>query len=124
MFTIVPDIRDSTGNRYKLMEYTGTFTGELNQISVRGLTGISYQIVNEENAIFLVINSQRDPSDGVRWIGNETNNWNYTDNNFSLQGNETEFVAGDGIVIGDDAQKTTITIDELMPVAQRHHHKW
>lgn len=116
VFTIVPDIQSPTANRYKLIEYTGTFTGELNQISVRGLTGISYQIVNEESAIFLVINNQRDPSDGVRWIGNETSNWNYTDNNFSLQGNETEFVAGDGIVIGDDAQKTTITIDELMPV--------
>jgi len=117
VFTIVPDTDKPSAGRYKLIEYTGTFTGELSKVSVRGLTGLSFTVENEEQALWLVINEQREAADGVRWTGSESGEWNYADENFLLNDESTEFVAGDGIIIGDDAQKTTITLNDLMPIS-------
>ena len=117
VFTIVPDVVKPQPARFKLMEYSGEFSGDVSKIAVRGLQGISYSIKNEEQALWLVINEQRDTAQGVRWTGAESTLWDYQSANFSLNGESTEFVAEDGIVIGDDAEKTTIQIDELMPVS-------
>lgn len=116
VFTINPDTEKPQSARYKLIEYTGVFNGNLSQISVRGLQGISYNIVDEENAIWLVINAQRDAIQGVLWTGAESGVWDYQTPNFALNGENTEFVADDGVIIGDEAVNTTIRIDELMPV--------
>ncbi len=117
VFTIVSDVEKPQPARYKLMSYTGEFTGDLSQISVRGLMGLSYSIQNEEKSLWLVINSQRGAAQGVRWTGAESAQWDYQTANFTLNGEKTEFVAEDDIVIGDDVQKATIQIDELMPVS-------
>ena len=117
IFTIVPDTDTPQPARYKLMEYTGQCSGDLSLISVRGLQGLSYSIVNEEQAIWLVIKAQRAPAQGVRWTGAVDNLWDYQTANFSLSGESTEFVAGDGIIIGDDAVKNTLQVSELMPVS-------
>ena len=103
---------------YKLLEYTGTFTGSLDRVSVRGLQGLKYNIKNEDNALWLVISEQREASADVRWTGAESNKWNYQDENFQLNGEGTEFVAGDGVTIGDDVVQNTIQIDELMPITK------
>jgi autotransporter-associated beta strand protein len=117
IFTVVPDTDTPQPARYKLMEYTGQCSGDLSLISVRGLQGLSYSIVNEEQAIWLVIKAQRAPAQGVRWTGAVDNLWDYQTANFSLSGESTEFVAGDGIIIGDDAVKNTLQVSELMPVS-------
>ncbi len=116
VFTIVPDVAKLESGRYRLMSYTGEFSGNLNNISVRGLQGISYTIKNEEQALWLVVNEQREAAQDVRWTGSESSVWDYQTSNFMLDGEQTEFVAGDAITIGDDAVKTTIQMDELMPV--------
>ncbi len=117
VFTIVPDVVKPQPARYKLLDYTGQFTGSLDRIAVRGLQGLSYSIVNEEQALWLVINKQREAAEGVRWIGAESAVWDYQTANFSLDGQATEFVAEDGVVIGDDTTKPAIQLDELMPVS-------
>ena len=101
---------------YKLMEYTSGFSGDETNMQVRGLTGLSYNLVNKNNALYLVINGQRDAADGVAWTGAKNGTWNYQAENFALEGEATTFVAGDGLVFGDDATTTTITADDLMPV--------
>lgn len=103
---------------YKLLEYTGSLTGSIDRVSVRGLKGLMYSIKNEDNALWLVIEEQREAATGVRWTGAESSLWNYQDNNFLLEGEETGFVAGDAIIIGDDAVKNTIQIDDLMPISK------
>ena len=117
VFTINLDTDKPSGS-YKLMSYTGEFKGSVEQITARGLTGLSYSIVDKDNAIWLVFNEQREPNENVYWTGNAGSDWNYVDNNFSLNGNDTEFVAGDGVIIGDDVTTGNITIDELMPVSK------
>ena len=118
IFTIVPDVVKPQPARYKLMSYTGEFLGDMSKISVHGLIGLSYSIRNEEQAIWLVINAQRDAAQEVRWTGAESNQWDYLTANFTLNGESTEFVGEDGVIIGDDAVKATIQVDELMPVSQ------
>ena len=111
VFTIVPDVDNPTPAEYKLLDYSGEWNGATEQIVVRGLQGLSYNIVNKDKALWLVINAQRSPSEGVRWTGAKDNNWDYQRENFSLEGNPTEFVAGDAVTIADDALQTSISID-------------
>lgn len=117
-FTIVPAEDDVQPGKYKLIEYTGVFSGSVDNFSVRGLTGLSYKIVNEENAICLVINAQREASLGVKWTGDVDGVWNYQTKNFMLNDVATEFVAEDAIEFNDDATTTTVTVGDLMPVAK------
>lgn len=117
IFTIVPDAEKLAAGTYPLLTYTGTFTGQPSQLNVRGLQGLSYNIINTDHTISLVVNAQRAASDKVRWNGGESNAWDYQTPNFLLDGATTEFVAGDAIGVGDDAQKNTIQLGEVVPVA-------
>jgi len=102
--------------KYKLIEYTGTFNGKVENLSVRNLIGLSYTIANEENAIYLIIHEQRGATTGIKWMGTESNVWDYQTPNFSLNGSPTEFVANDGIEFTDEATTTTISTSALMPI--------
>lgn len=117
IFTIRYNDTELKPGKYKLIEYKGAFSGDVKNFSVHNLTGLSYNIINEGNAIYLVINEQRTAADGVMWTGTENNVWDYQTKNFVLNGEATEFVAQDGVLFTDEAAQTSITADELMPVA-------
>ncbi len=118
VFTIYHVDDDFEPGKYKLIEYTGEFSGSMDNFSVRGLTGLSYKIVNEDKAIYLVINAQREASLGVKWTGDVDGVWNYQTKNFMLDDAATEFVAEDAVEFNDDATTATVTVDELMPVSK------
>lgn len=101
---------------YKLIECKGTLSALSTQLSVRGLVGISYNIVNKENALWLVINDQREASDGVVWNATDNTKWDYQTENFLLGGRKTSFVAGDSVIFNDAATTTSISLSELIPV--------
>ena len=116
--TIVPAEADVQPGKFKLMEYTGSFNGDIANFSVRGLTGLSYTIIHEDKAIYLIINSQRSAAVGVVWTGEQGNLWDYKTQNFRLGDMATEFVAGDEVEFTDEATQTTVAIDELMPIGK------
>jgi len=116
IFTIRHNDGDLEPGKYKLIAYSGNFEGDMKHFSVRGLTGLSYNIINEENVIWLVINEQRTASTGVRWTGSESQVWDYQTKNFVLNNTATEFVAQDGVEFTDEATTTTVTMNDLMPV--------
>ena len=116
IFTIRHNDGDLEPGKYKLIAYSGNFEGDMKHFTVRGLTGLSYNIINEENAIWLVINEQRTASTGVRWTGSESQVWDYQTKNFVLNNTATEFVAQDGVEFTDEATTTTVTMNDLMPV--------
>ncbi len=118
VFTIVPAEEDVQPGRFTLIEYTGEFIGEIGNFSVRGLKGLSYNILNENNSIVLVINAQREASIGVEWTGAVSGVWDYQTENFMIEESATEFVANDAIEFTDNAELTAITINELMPVGK------
>jgi len=117
VLTIVPAESDVQPGKFKLMEYTGEFIGKGN-FTVRGLTGLSYEIVHEDKAICLVINAQRSAAQGVVWTGNTSSIWDYQTPNFLLNGAGTEFVAGDEVEFNDEAQSVLITLADLMPIGK------
>ncbi len=117
VFTIVPEGSTIAPGRYKLIEYTGVFIGDMTQMSVRGIQGISYNIENSDNGIWFVVNEQRDATTGVRWIGNESNTWDYQSTNFLLNDEPTEFVANDDVTVGDDAQSNSIQLADMYPIS-------
>ncbi len=102
---------------YPLLEYSGNFSGDMANCSIRGLAGISYNIVNEAGKVSLVINDQRAPAENVVWTGAQSALWDYHTDNWSLDGTATKFVAEDGIVFDESAAKKSITVSELMPFA-------
>ncbi len=115
IFTIVADDGSVMPGRYKLLSYTGTFEGSMDNFSVKGLTGLSYALVQQNQAIWLQVNEQRAAADGVSWTGAESGEWNYSQANFLLDGEATEFVANDTIAFDDSAVNVSIAVPELMP---------
>ena len=101
--------------KFRLVEYTGDFTGSVDNITVLGLTGQYYSVVNEDNAIYVEIHDQRAASNVV-WTGSESNDWDYKAQNFEIEGESTTFVSGDAVEFNDNATKFTVNITDLMPV--------
>ncbi len=102
---------------YPLISYGGTWTGELSQIAVSGIRGLSYNIKDSVQTIYLVINGQRDPADGVVWSGAVNSTWDYQTANFLLDNEATEFVSEDGVIFNDDAILSEVEVSELMPIS-------
>ncbi|MBQ0075239.1 MAG: autotransporter-associated beta strand repeat-containing protein [Prevotella sp.] len=114
IFTIVT--ANNEAGEYRLLEYDGELTGSLSNISVRGMSGLSYNIINKENAICLVINGQRKPTKDVKWTGAANSTWDYQTLNWKVNDEAAMFVAEDCVIFDDEATQKTITIPELMPV--------
>lgn len=116
VFSIV--MEDPTEGVYPLISYTGSFSGSTSLCQVRGLTGLSYDIVNMDHLLALRINGQRSASSQVLWTGNQSSTWDYKTLNWSISDDATSFVASDSILFDDHSPVTTITLNDLMPVGQ------
>ncbi len=114
VFTI--NAKELSAGEYKLIEYSGEFSGNVNNFDVRGIFGVPYDIVNKDGAIYLVVSGQRDAANNVMWTGAESRIWDYQTNNFSFNDEPTSFVSGDGVVFSDNGSNTTITANELMQI--------
>lgn len=116
IFTI--NATETSAGEYTLIKYTGAFSGRDTNFSINGLTGISYNILNKDNAIILKINGQRDAADGVYWKGEKSSEWEYQTENWLINDEATTFVANDGVIFNDDAAIKTVKVNELVPVKQ------
>lgn len=101
---------------YTLITFTGEFQGKAENITAIGLEGLSYNIKVEDASVSLVVNEQRQAAKGVRWTGTASTLWDYQTENWQLNGQPTDFVAGDTVVIGDDAERTTLQLNDLMGI--------
>lgn len=100
---------------YELLRHTGAFNGSTDDFAVRGLTGLSYSLVDSLGAIYLQVNAQREAAEGIVWSGAESSTWDYQTANFLLDDEATEFVAQDGVRFDDSAATGTVSVDDLMP---------
>lgn len=117
LLTVSIDSQSLTEGSYKLIGYTGAFTGNTKNIAIRGVVGLAYTIEAKQDGIYLNIAGTREPTSNVVWTGNESGVWNYQAKNFMLEGQATTFVANDSIIFNDDAKQKTITISEMLPAA-------
>ena len=118
VFSIATQDETIEAGRYKLLQYEGAFSGKMENFSVRGLKGYSYDIVNEDKAVWLVVNPQRGPIGNVVWSGATGSNFNYADENFRYKGSPIKYVSGDSLLFDDEAMVSTVTLNELFPVGQ------
>lgn len=112
--TIIPQGTMQPGE-YPLITFTGSFTGGVDNFKVRGLVGAKYSLAVKDNALYIVIDKQRDASANVYWTGADNTTWDYANDNFKLNDAATEFVAGDDIIFDDNARKFDINITEKVP---------
>lgn len=96
--------------KYDLIHYTGEYTGN-GTVIISGLTGLSYNVVIKDGYLSIVINGQRDAATDVVWSGSHNAVWDYQTENWTLAGEATEFVTGDAVIFGEDAQRTNVTLD-------------
>ena len=115
---IIPTDGTLEPGEYLLITFSGAFKGKESNLSVMGLAGLSYHIKVGDGTISLVINEQRQAAEGVAWTGTESTAWDYQALNWLLNDVPTEFVAGDAVQFTDQAVKTTVTLNELMPVSR------
>ncbi len=103
---------------YVIAECTGTLTCDVSKLQTRGLEGINYDLLTEDNKLILRIHSTRAPQENVVWTGAESNVWNYKAQNFVLGSSAAEsptaFVAGDAVVFNDHATLSAITVPEMV----------
>lgn len=102
---------------YKLIEYTGELKG-FDKFTVQGLTGLKYKLEDKDQAIYLIVEGQREATTGVLWSGAQNGVWDYQTENWTLAGEATEFVAGDEVTFTDDAKTRTVTMNELIPAGK------
>lgn len=111
-FTVVPEEEKLAIGGYELVECAGTLEVDLKNVSVRGLTGVAYEVVKEGNKLMLYVSKMRDAADGVRWTGEENSTWDFKSKNFVLNGTKTPFVNEDGVTFGDEAANRQIVLND------------
>ena len=116
--TIVCNETKPEAGEYPLISWTGALSGSVENISVRGIAGISYKLKTEDKSLILVINSQRTAAQNVFWMGNISNIWDFVDENFTINGDVTSFVTGDQVILDDSAESTDISMSDMMELSE------
>ena len=83
---------------YTLIKYTGTFTGNLDDLKVEGISGLGYKLKNSGSSIVLeVLNLRANTS--IIWKGGTVNDWDVANLlNWTNNGNPDWFVPNDSVI--------------------------
>ena len=112
---ITVSLANQEATSYVIAECTGTLTCDVTKLKTRGLEGVNYDLVVEDNKLLLVINETREPQGNVVWTGAESATWNFKAKNFATD-TPTAFVSGDAVVFNAEGLKKTITVPEMMVI--------
>ena len=115
-FVIDPTTTDNEllKGEYTLVETTEGITAADGMLKVEGLDGHPYQISIVGKNIVINISGSRDAAQNVQWTGAEGSAWDYSSQNFALNGAATPFVKNDEIIFNDDATVKTVQLDAKM----------
>ncbi len=116
VFNIKRGVTVLPAGTYRLLEYTGTLTGELTQCIIKGMEGQACSVKVIDGALCLDVPQPRAAMQGVRWMGTHNGTWDYNTLNFSINNVDTTFVSGDQVILDDEAVTTTITLTDLLPI--------
>lgn len=88
--------------RYTLVAYSGSFSGQLDGLEVRGVEGIPWELDASGGALTIHFVPTRKPA-RVVWEGQESGDWDLVNSmNWRNQGNLDWFVTGDTAVFNDE----------------------
>ena len=102
---------------YPLIQYTGSFNGDLSKIGVSGLTGRKYTLINNDSILSLKIVAAR-PASSVTWNGT-SDTWDLqTTPAWLLNDAQVTFVAGDSVVFEESGvENSIIKVTDVLPVS-------
>jgi autotransporter-associated beta strand protein len=93
--------------QYTLIEYSGTFTGDLSGMVCAGLDGVAYSLVNDGTSIILEITKLRDAG-RITWKGDASNDWDLASTlNWLYAGSPDWFVPRDTVLFNDEGNPNT-----------------
>lgn len=104
---------------YTLIRYTGTFSGNPDDILLAGMEGFPYELENTGNVIRVKVLPVRDP-ESIVWKGTSSNVWDLTESlNWLNDGIADWFVSGDTVLFDDSGSpNTTINLVYTLPIGR------
>ncbi|RNL78124.1 T9SS C-terminal target domain-containing protein [Sinomicrobium pectinilyticum] len=101
----------STGT-YTLMEYSGDFRGDIENIRVTGIPGVKHQLRNTGSTIVMDVKWVRNPTT-VFWRGSVDNTWDMAETYNWFNGNTTDLFAPNDTVIFNDSGMLHTTVNKI-----------
>ncbi len=97
---------------YTLIQYTGSFTGDLSSFSIKGVPGVPWEIYDSGQSIKIRFLQTREPATLV-WEGGTPNDWDLvTSLNWLKNGKQDWFVSYDTVMFTDQGiENNTINLD-------------
>jgi len=93
--------------QYTLIEYSGTFTGDVNSLVCAGLDAIPYELSDNGSAIILEITKLRDAG-RITWKGGSPNDWDLAGElNWIHTDSPDWFVPNDTVLFNDEGNPNT-----------------
>lgn len=87
---------------YTLIAYSGTFSGNTENIDVTGIPGVPWELTNSDNAIRIRFKKVREPALLI-WKGGDPNEWDVVNSlNWLNDGIADWFVPGDTVLFSDE----------------------
>ena len=104
---------------YKLIQYTGNFTGNVSGFAAQGLLGYPYEIMKYDSSVALRIIQKRPPA-LIIWKGNKSNVWDQVTTFNWLNGDTADwFVANDTVIFCDSTKTvTSIQMASELPIGE------
>ncbi|MFB6340816.1 autotransporter-associated beta strand repeat-containing protein [Saccharicrinis sp. FJH62] len=100
---------------YFLISYTGSFTGNLNNVEVTGIRELLYELQIDNNKLVLVITKPRDPVSLI-WDGESSNAWDLLKtSNWLNAGTSDIFVVNDDVLF-DDSGNANVNVSDDVPI--------
>lgn len=101
-----------------LIAETTNLVGNLAQVTIEGLRGVSCELKQDGGKVYLSIAAMR-AAGSILWSGAQSSVWDlFASENFVLDAQATTFVTGDSVVFDETSTQKTVTInEEVVPSA-------
>ncbi|TXK29683.1 T9SS type A sorting domain-containing protein [Pontibacter qinzhouensis] len=98
---------------YTLIRSNGTLSASTGNFVLEGVTGVSTQLLIENNEVKVRINIARAAATIV-WSGVVNNSWDFDNENFKIGETPTAFVSGDALTFDATAVRKSVVLNEVL----------
>lgn len=105
-----------TAGTYTLINFTGSLNGSLNDIVIKGIREVFYELKNTGNSIVITISLPRNAT-SIVWDGLSNNKWDLMQtSNWKNNGTSDIFVVNDTVLFNEEGNHQVIINEEDLPI--------